>query len=101
MFTGIYTDNLGLPQEYGALMLDILTRQQIRDKLPFYLPEEIVIANKTGTLPAAEHDAGILFLPGGPYIISVMTGDLVANYEGIQLIASIGKTVYEHFHLGD
>jgi beta-lactamase class A len=99
IFAGIYTNSLGLPQEYGALMLDILTRQQIRDKLPFYLPEEIVIANKTGTLPGVEHDAGILFLPGAPYIISVLTGDLAANYQGIQLIACIGKAVYEHFHL--
>ena len=98
LFERIYS-GAGLPQEYGALMLDILTRQQVRDKLPFYLPEETVIANKTGTLPGVEHDAGILFLPGGPYIISILTGDLAANHQGIQLVASIGKVIYEHLTL--
>jgi beta-lactamase class A len=96
MFEKIYTC-CSLPQEYGTLMLDILRRQQIRDKLPFYLPGETVMANKTGTLPGVEHDAGILFMSGGPYIICVLSGDLAVNYQGIQAIASIGRMVYEHF----
>lgn len=86
----------GLPQNYADLMLNILKRQQVRDKLPFYLPEKLAIANKTGTLSGIEHDAGILYLPGAPYIISIMTGNLAANYEGILLTASIGKIIYEH-----
>lgn len=88
-----------LPQEYGTLMLDILKRQQVRDKLPFYLPEETVIAHKTGTLTAVEHDGGILFLPSGSYIIAILTADLAANYQGLQLVASMGKIIYEHFEL--
>ncbi|VBB08987.1 Hypothetical protein LUCI_4273 [Lucifera butyrica] len=97
LFELIYTSH-GLPDQYGALMVDILKRQQIRDKLPFYLPEETILANKTGTLPGVEHDGGILFLPGGPYIICVLSGDLTFNYQGIQLIARIGKIVYEHLY---
>lgn len=86
----------GLPPPYQALMLDILKRQQVRDKLPFYLPEDIVIAHKTGTLPNAEHDGGIMYLPNGPYIICVLTADLAVNYEGLQLIATLGKLLYEY-----
>ncbi len=97
LFAGIYT-SIGLPPAYGSSMLDILKRQQIRDKLPFYLPEETIIAHKTGTLTGVEHDAGILFLPGGPYIVCVLTADLQTNYLGLQLVASIGKVIYEHFH---
>jgi len=96
IFAKIYT-SAGLPRAYGELMLDILARQQIQDKLPFYLPEGITIAHKTGTLAGVEHDAGILYLPGGPYIISVLTGDLPVNYLGLQLVAVLGKVVYEHF----
>jgi beta-lactamase class A len=95
LFALIQQDGI-LPQTYSSLMLDILTRQQVRDKLPFYLPEETVIANKTGTLPGVEHDAGILFLPGGPYLICVLTAGLAANYQGLQLVAQIGKAVYEY-----
>lgn len=96
---GIIESRQNLPHEYGTLMLDILKRQQVRDKLPFYLPEETVLANKTGTLTGVEHDGGILFLPKGSYIIAILTADLEVNYQGLQLIASIGKVIYDHFYL--
>jgi beta-lactamase class A len=98
LFT-VINDSLGLPPAYGALMLDILTRQQVQDKLPFYLPPETVLAHKTGTLAGVEHDGGILFVPGGPYIICILTADLVTNVQGLQLVANIGKTIYEHLRL--
>lgn len=94
----ILTNSTGVPPAYGALMLDILKRQQVRDKLPFYLPEDIVIANKTGTLPGFEHDAGILYLPTGAISVSVLTGNLKFNYLGLQLVARIGQLVYQHFY---
>ncbi|MCE5284449.1 MAG: class A beta-lactamase-related serine hydrolase [Pelosinus sp.] len=90
-------NSTGLPHEYSAAMLDILKRQQVRDKLPFYLPEETVLASKTGTLPGAEHDGGILYLSNGTYIISIFTADLKTNYEGLQLVARLGKIIYDHF----
>ena len=85
-----------LPAPYSRLMIDILSRQQIKDKLPFFWPEDTLIAHKTGTLPGVEHDGGILFLPGGPYIICILTADLRTNAEGLQLVASLGKIIYEH-----
>jgi beta-lactamase class A len=96
LFDVIYR-GAGLPQKYSTLMLDILKRQQIRDKLPFYWPEEVILAHKTGTLPNVEHDGGILFLPGGPYITCILTNNLKTNYEGLQLVAHIGKAIYERF----
>jgi beta-lactamase class A len=96
LFTTIYS-HCELPQKYSDLMLDILKRQQIEDKLPFFLPEGTVIAHKTGTLPGVEHDGGILFLPSGTYIICILTSDLTANYQGLQLVALLGKIIYDHF----
>jgi beta-lactamase class A len=93
----ILLNSSALPPEYSTLMLDILKRQQVRDKLPFFLPEETILANKTGTLPGAEHDGGILYLPNGTYIISIFTDGLKANYEGLQLVARLGKIIYDHF----
>lgn len=89
-------DSRDLSPEYSRLMLDILSRQQVQDKLPFYWPEEIRLAHKTGTLPGVEHDAGILYLPGGPYFLCVMLGNLAANYQGLRLGAELGKVIYEH-----
>jgi beta-lactamase class A len=96
LFKVIYNSD-GVPLKYGSMMLDILKRQQVRDKLPFYLPEETVLANKTGTLLGVEHDGGILFLPSTSIIISILTDHLAANYEGLQLIAKLGKVIYDHY----
>lgn len=89
-------DGTVLPAHYNRLMIDILCRQQIRDKLPFFWPESAVIAHKTGTLPGVEHDGGILFLPNGPYLACILTADLPSNAEGIQAIAYLGKIIYEN-----
>lgn len=100
IFQAIY-DSQGIPQAYGQQMLDILKRQQVRDKLPFYLPEETVFANKTGTLPGVEHDAGLLFLPSGVYLICILLGDLPTNYQGIQCIAKLGQIIYNKLQTGE
>ncbi|QJW48320.1 serine hydrolase [bacterium BFN5] len=94
LYSKLLTGN-ELPETYNHLMLDILKRQQIRDKLPFYWPEETVLAHKTGTLSGVEHDGGILFFPGGPYIVVVLTSNLEANYRGLQLVAEIGQVLYD------
>ncbi|WP_378956216.1 serine hydrolase [Pelosinus sp. sgz500959] len=96
----IIEKKLHLPQEYGELMIDILKRQQVRDKLPFYLPETTILAHKTGTLDGVEHDGGILFLPHGSYLICILTADLKENYQGLQLVASLGKIIYEQLIIG-
>jgi len=97
----IIENHQNLPYVYHTLMMDILKRQQVRDKLPLHLPPAAVLANKTGTLAGVEHDGGILFLPSGSYIIAILTADLEFNYQGLQLVASIGKVIYEHFCLGE
>jgi beta-lactamase class A len=97
LYSKLLTDS-EIPRLYNHLMLDILKRQQIRDKLPFYWPEETVLAHKTGTLAGVEHDGGILFFPGGPYIVVVLTSNLEANYRGLQLVAEIGQVLYDHLN---
>ena len=78
-------------------MIAILKRQQVRDKLPFYLPEDTVLAHKTGTLPGVEHDGGIVYGSAGSCVVCVLTADLAVNHEGLQLVARIGKYVYDYF----
>jgi hypothetical protein len=41
-------------------MCAILGRQTDRCKIPLLLPSTLVCQNKTGELPGAEHDAGIV-----------------------------------------
>ncbi|HHY36864.1 MAG TPA: serine hydrolase [Firmicutes bacterium] len=60
-------------REASAKMLDIMKRQQLRNKLPALLPEDVIIAHKTGDLNRLEHDVGVFFLPEHTYILAIFT----------------------------
>ena len=98
--------------EISQRMVDILEHQQCRNKLPAlfpavpsYAPEEdkqhlkpdtVLVANKTGDLFGIQHDVGIFTLPDRRrYVISMFTGDLADDAEGIQAVAQVSKLVYE------
>lgn len=78
-----------------SLLLDMLRAQTERDRLPAWLPPDVAVANKTGTMPGVQNDAGILFLPAGPVIAAVFTNDLAADAEGRVAIQEIGRAIVE------
>ena len=82
-------------KKYSAIMLDILKRQQVRGRIDLYLPEDTVIAHKTGDLDNLEHAAGIVYLPGKEYIICVLTNETETNRDGREIIGRISKLVYD------
>ena len=78
-------------------MLSILLRQQVRGRLDLFLPDELLIAHKTGDLDNLEHDGGIVFLENSPYLICVMTEDVKTNKIGREIIGEVSRIVYEEF----
>ena len=77
-------------------MITLLKRQRLNTKLPKYLPDEIVIAHKTGELGAVSHDAGIIYLPSGDYSIVILSES--DNPPGaVERIAQMSKNVYDYF----
>ncbi|HLQ39712.1 MAG TPA: serine hydrolase [Tetragenococcus sp.] len=84
-------------QKASEEMLAILKKQQVSGRLDLYLPEEVVIAHKTGDLDCLEHDAGIVYLPENNYIIVVLTNEGKSNKEGREIIGKISKMVYDEF----
>jgi len=75
-------------------MLLLLEDQQINDRLPAYLPEDTIVAHKTGNLAGLIHDAGIIFAPTGPVVVVVLTED-VDESQAIDLIATIARLAYD------
>ena len=68
----------GVLQESAREMLDILFQQEFRSGIPAGIPADVRsasrIANKTGEISVAAHDAGLVFLPGRePYVLAVLT----------------------------
>jgi beta-lactamase class A len=83
--------------EADSAMRAILGRQTDRCKIPFLLPTAVTCQNKTGELPGAEHDAGIVLTPQGSYILAIMSDDLADSEQGCQAVAHISRSVYDWY----
>ncbi len=75
-------------------VIDILSRQQYREKIPKYLPHEIKIANKTGEISGVRHDCAIVLIPGSEYSLSICTSELKDEWAGDEFIARVSKEIY-------
>lgn len=54
-----------LPAPLRAFALQALERQQFNDGLPSLLPDEVIVAHKTGELPGVRHDVGVITRTNG------------------------------------
>ena len=78
-------------------MCAILGRQTDRCKIPLLLPTSVTCQHKTGELPGAEHDAGIIHTPNGAYIVAFMSDDLPDPERGRQVIANLSRAIYDWY----
>ena len=86
-----------IPREACRLMLDMMRRQQVRDRLPLLLPPGVEMAHKTGSLTRVSNDAGVLYTATGPCVVSVFTRDLADDLQGRLAIAEVGRAVYDAY----
>jgi beta-lactamase class A len=58
------------------------------------IPDSIPVASKPGELNGVRTETGIVFLPGRPFVLSVM-----ATYldRGVNPVPQVARMVYEHF----
>lgn len=75
--------------------LGLLLNQTHINKIPAGLPEGTKCANKTGDTDEVQHDAAIVYSPGGDYIIAVMSTNCGAAIPNIQNISNV---VYKYFN---
>ncbi len=83
-------------------MLKLLERCDDNAKFPRFLPEGVRVAHKTGSVSDARNDAGILYFPGGPVAVCVLTAGnadhrWVIDNEGNVFCAHVARIVYDHF----
>lgn len=91
LYTGELTD-----REYTNKMLTLLKEQRLNGKLPKYLPDDLIVAHKTGELDDVTHDAGIVYSSKGDYIIVVLAEADDRDLRE-ERIANISKNVYNYF----
>ncbi len=72
LFAGLYRGQLVSP-EASAEMLRLLRAQELNDLIPATLPAGVEVAHKTGLIEEYLHDAGIVYAPGGDYVLVILT----------------------------
>ena len=80
-------------------MIDILLRQEDRDKIARGIPHGIPLANKTGEIDGVRNDVGIVDPYGdSPYVIAVLTKDLndfsLGNIAIRRIAAAVHSALY-------
>lgn len=99
LFRSIY-ESWGVTPLASSDMLAILFQQQFRSGIPAGLPaearEKARIANKTGEISIAAHDAGIVFVAGRkPYVLAVLTEHEPDSGKRMAPVARVSAAVYE------
>jgi len=78
-------------------MIEILSQQKYRSKIPAGIPADVKVANKTGSITQIDHDAAIVFPEGRrPYVLVVMTRGIEKREDAERLIAELSRIVYDH-----
>lgn len=118
IFQPIPENNVSTPRDMGKLLeliatgqlinqevcdgiLDIMKRQQLRNRIPYLLPDKTIIACKSGTIGSVVNDVGIVYLPEGKgaFAIAAFSTGNASTKEGERMIARLTLTAYEHFAL--
>jgi beta-lactamase class A len=81
-------------------VLDILTRQQVRDGIARHAPDDLRVASKSGALDALRGDVGIVYAGGGPVAMAITVDDMpTTDYSpdnvGNMLIWELGSVLVE------
>lgn len=84
--------------EYDQEMLYLLLGQTRREKIPALLPKGTWVANKTGETDDIQADVGIVFSPGGDFVICVIVNQTFDGLESQQTIAQLSERIYSYFN---
>ncbi len=80
-----------------AAMIKILLDQQYNELIPAYLPKEVKVAHKTGTITGVHHDSGIVFLPdGSKYVLVILSKNLQDEPVATKAMAHVSEMIYQY-----
>lgn len=84
-----------LGERWRGAGLEILRRQQYREKIPLKLPPDLPVAHKTGELEGVRHDAALVEHPRHPYFLAVLTRDGAEPWAVDMAIADLSRYIYD------
>jgi beta-lactamase class A len=79
--------------------LALLKLQKVNDRIPRRLPDNVVVAHKTGLERSVCHDAGIVFTEKGDFLICVLTKSKSSYRSCKEFIARIAAYTYHNYEM--
>lgn len=76
-------------------IVEILTHQQDRRRIPVYLPNTIKIAHKTGSLPQAVHDVGLIYAKE-PFAFCFLSDNQKDKVKTSEVLAQCAKLCFDY-----
>lgn len=90
----LYRGKLANPAD-TAQMIDYLSHTAFNDRIPAGVPASITVAHKIGNQVNVLDDAGIVYLPGRPYILSIFSDDINMD-RAVAVEQQLSRTVYDY-----
>jgi beta-lactamase class A len=79
----------------SAEMVHLMSRQQVRNRIPVLLPPEAVVANKTGNWESAAHDVAIVYGPRSTFILAFLA-DGITDFDAVyEAMSRSARNVYD------
>ncbi|WP_055070944.1 serine hydrolase [Clostridium massiliamazoniense] len=87
-----------LNENNSTMLIDILRRQQIKNKLALYITEDLKydISSKTGDKQGVENDTELISLNKGYFTFTVMSKDIPNSVYGTVTLAKSGKMMLDN-----
>lgn len=93
LYNGTY-----LNKENSQMLIDILMRQQIKNKLALYIPDDLKyeISSKTGDKAGVENDTQLIRLSKGNFSFTVLSMGIPNSVYGTVTLAKCGKMMWDN-----
>lgn len=87
-----------LTQKNSTMLIDILRRQQIKNKLALYIPDDLKfeISSKTGDKKGVENDTALIQLHKGTFVFTVLSTGIPNSVYGTVTLAKCGKMMWDN-----
>ncbi len=79
----------------SAAILAILKQQQVNDRIPALLPDDVTVAHKTGNLDEVVHDVGLIYVNSGSVTLVLMTENVPDIDATTRTLQTIARDVYQ------
>ena len=86
-----------LDEASSAFMLDVMKKQLDTSMMMLFIPDETVVAHKTGELDKLDHEAAIVFSDKCDYIFVALVWDAPDNNTARLALGEMSKIAYDFF----